>query len=73
MPIELAWVERNKEELVVIRAAYDSAGQTFTMQTPRGLVTLVISALGERTLSDAEVLMTVASSLADAGLPSNLN
>ncbi len=64
MAVELAWVERTASSFVVRRATYRNVGDTFEMQTAAGKVVLVISGLNGSLMSDAEILMSVAHSVA---------
>ena len=61
MTVEIGWVEKHEDELVVRRATYHEAGEVIRMNTTKGQIILVFASMGESDrLTDAEICIRVA-------------
>jgi hypothetical protein len=66
MEIEIAWFERSENGDPQLMRAKRDLGSTFTLNTPDGLLVLVISAIGEERLTGFDVAAAVAAEIVNA-------
>lgn len=68
MSVEIAWVERSSDGFLVRRSGDTPLGRSFVFDMSDGKLIFVVSALDDERISDADIILHIASVLAEDGL-----